>query len=85
MKATITSKGQITIPKAIRERLNLQPGDVLEFDEEAPVLTARKGIPDSAFEYARSLMEDDNPYNDMTVNEILDDLRGPVELPPQES
>ncbi len=85
MKATITSKGQITIPKAIRERLNLQPGDVLEFDEEAPVLTARKGIPPEAFEYVRSLMEDDNPYNKMTVEEVLDDLRGPVELPPGES
>jgi AbrB family looped-hinge helix DNA binding protein len=82
MKATITSKGQITIPKAIRERLNLHPGDVLDFDEEAPILTARKGIPPEAFEYARSLMEKDHPYNEMSVMEILDDLRGPVELPP---
>ncbi len=85
MKATITSKGQITIPKAIRERLNLHPGDVLEFDEEAPILKARKGIPDSAFEKARAMMEEDHPYNDMTVEEVMDDLRGPVELPPGES
>ena len=84
MKATITSKGQITIPKAIRERLNLHPGDVLEFDEDAPVLTARKGIPPEAFEKARRLMEKDHPYNDMTVEEIMDDLRGPVELPPED-
>lgn len=29
--ATITSKGQTTIPKDIRERLNLKPGDRLDF------------------------------------------------------
>jgi antitoxin PrlF len=31
---TITSKGQVTIPKKIREELNLQPGDVLSFEIE---------------------------------------------------
>jgi antitoxin PrlF len=29
--ATITSKGQTTIPKDVRERLNLKPGDRLAF------------------------------------------------------
>lgn len=29
--ATITSKGQVTIPKEIREKLDLQEGDQLEF------------------------------------------------------
>lgn len=40
MKATITSKGQITIPAAVRERLGLKTGQVLEFDETAPYLKA---------------------------------------------
>ena len=30
-EATITSKGQITIPKEVREALNVQAGDVLDF------------------------------------------------------
>lgn len=30
-EATITSKGQITIPKEVREVLNVQAGDVLDF------------------------------------------------------
>ena len=29
--ATLTSKGQITVPKPIRERLNIQPGDRIHF------------------------------------------------------
>ena len=29
--STLTSKGQVTVPKAIRERLGLVEGDILEF------------------------------------------------------
>ncbi len=29
---TLTSKGQVTIPKKIRDELNLQPGDLLSFE-----------------------------------------------------
>lgn len=31
LQATITSNGQMTIPKAIRALLNLQPGDRIDF------------------------------------------------------
>ena len=42
--AKMTSKGQITIPKAVRERLNLEPGDHVSFDiqdDRTVVLRAR--------------------------------------------
>jgi AbrB family looped-hinge helix DNA binding protein len=32
MATTITSKGQVTIPKRVREALRLAPGDRVEFD-----------------------------------------------------
>lgn len=31
MATTLTSKGQVTVPKAIRERLELKAGDKVEF------------------------------------------------------
>jgi antitoxin PrlF len=34
-ESTISSKGQVTVPKAIRARLHLQPGDRLRFVVEA--------------------------------------------------
>lgn len=31
MATTVTSKGQVTIPKKVREHLGIKPGDRLEF------------------------------------------------------
>lgn len=33
-RALITSKGQITLPKEVRDRLSVKPGDTVEFIEE---------------------------------------------------
>ena len=34
MQATMTSKGQLTVPKAVRDRLGLKPGDKVEFRQD---------------------------------------------------
>lgn len=34
-RSRVSEKGQVTIPKAIRERLGIRPGELLEFDEGA--------------------------------------------------
>ena len=39
--ATLTSKGQTTIPKDVREHLRLQPGDRLEFVVQDNVVILR--------------------------------------------
>ena len=42
--STLTSRGQTTIPKSIREELRLQPGDRIEFIlEEDQVVLRRAG------------------------------------------
>ena len=42
MKAVVSEKGQVTIPKRLRDRLGIRPGQLLEFDEEGGNLVARK-------------------------------------------
>ena len=80
MKATLTSKGQITIPVDIRNRLHLKPGDTLEFDEIAPFLKATKTIPPQAWKEFGQGWKDPWPES-LTNEEVMDDLRGPVEIP----
>ena len=45
----MTAKGQITIPKALRERLGLRPGDEVEFVEVEGGLRVRKRVAPSPF------------------------------------
>jgi antitoxin PrlF len=42
MKARVAERGQVTIPKRLRERLGVKPGTVLEFSEEHGRLIAVK-------------------------------------------
>jgi AbrB family looped-hinge helix DNA binding protein len=41
----LTSKGQVTIPQAVRERLGLVPGAEVEFAEEGGVVVVRRAAP----------------------------------------
>ncbi|HLO34446.1 MAG TPA: AbrB/MazE/SpoVT family DNA-binding domain-containing protein [Candidatus Deferrimicrobium sp.] len=45
MKTTVSEKGQITIPKRLRDRLGLDPGTVLDFEEADGRLVGRKLVP----------------------------------------
>ena len=79
MKATVTSKGQVTIPLAIRERLGIQPGQVLEFDEAAPILKAAKVVNERAMR--KVLGSARKQLAEKTTLEWIEEVRGPVELP----
>jgi AbrB family looped-hinge helix DNA binding protein len=79
VKATLTSKGQITVPAAIRERLSLKSGQVLEFDEKAPFLKAYRVIDEK--EARKALGCAKKALAGKTVEQWMEWLRGPVELP----
>jgi len=73
MRSTISSKGQITVPVEIRERLGLVPGTGIEFElrEEGGLL--RKGTSDGhPVDKVWSTLRLERP-----VDEILDEMRGP--------
>lgn len=42
MKATVAERGQVTIPKKLREKLGIKPGTVLNFEYSEGQLHARK-------------------------------------------
>ena len=42
MKAIVSEKGQVTIPKRLRERLGLKPGTAIDFDDSDGKLVGRK-------------------------------------------
>ena len=73
-KAKLTSKGQITLPKAVRESLNLKPGDEVDFVEERGVIRMKKHLGESRFAQFRGILD---PLPDgMTVDEFIDEIRG---------
>lgn len=72
-RATVTSKGQLTLPKALRERLRLEAGSVVDFVEEGDlVLLQAPRRPRRSFAEAIGTLE---PPEGMTAEEYISDLR----------
>ena len=69
--STLTSKGQTTIPKDVRKRLNLHPGDRLEFviDDDGRVLVLPASI--DASELAGMLKSPARPVSVEDMNQAI--------------
>lgn len=71
--ATLSSKGQITVPKMLREKLGLRPGTRLEFHVEEGKLVAQKVLEKDPFQNwvgrAKSRFR-------KTSDEMVNELRG---------
>jgi antitoxin PrlF len=48
--AKVTSKGQVTIPKEIREKLGVHPGEDVGFEEKDNLLVISKVVTKSPFD-----------------------------------
>ena len=46
MKAVVAERGQVTIPKPLRDKLGIRPGTALEFSTKDGTLLARKAQTD---------------------------------------
>lgn len=64
MKTTVSEKGQITIPKAVRTKLGLRPGSILEIQADRGRLVGHKAA-------GRDVV--DELYGSMPLDEPVDD------------
>jgi len=73
MKATVAERGQVTIPKALRDKLGIKPGTVLEFHQRGGKLVAEKIVEDPIERFAGIL------GRGLDTDKIIEEMRGPVE------
>lgn len=71
MRAIVSEKGQVTIPKAIRERLGIRPGTELDFQAERGRLVARKLNAEDPVDAVYGILK-----TDRSTDEIIEELRG---------
>jgi AbrB family looped-hinge helix DNA binding protein len=72
----MTSKGQITIPKEVRDDFGLKPGDELEVGRADGVITVKKYFDEAKFNAAIEEYAGTVDLGGMTVDEYIDDIRG---------
>ena len=72
MKSVVSEKGQVTIPKRLRDRLGIRAGEVLDFEEEEGRLVARKASAVDPVDAVYGVL-----VLGVSTDEILDQLRGP--------
>ena len=72
--AKVTSKGQITIPKPVRDRLGLRSGDKVGFIEEGGVWRIQKEVAESPFEQYRGYL---GHLSGRHPDELVEEMRGP--------
>ena len=72
MTSTISSKGQITVPKDVRDRLGLRPGTVVEFELTGKGVLLRKGHKGMRpVDRVRGILE-----RAARTDDLIDDMRG---------
>ena len=74
MKTTVSEKGQVTIPKRLRDRLGLEPGTVIDFEEAAGRLVGRKLVPADHLDDLVGIIRVEGG-----TDAFIDEARGPVE------
>lgn len=69
----------MTIPKALRDRFGIRPGEDVEFSEDAGRLVLRKADVAERIHSVYGILD-----LDMSTDEFIDLVRGPAELPPED-
>ena len=75
-EATLTSKGQITIPREVRRALGLRTGDKVLFDGDGADIRVRPVRRRSAFSKYRGIGNPGIASGKKSVNKWLAEIRG---------
>lgn len=73
MKTVVSEKGQVTIPKTLRDRLGIRPGMQLDFEENSGRLVATKVVSPSGIDSVYGMLK-----LDRGTDELLKSLRDEV-------
>lgn len=73
LRTKVTSKGQVTIPKDVRERLGLRPGDEIEFVEDRRGFRVQKLMQVSPFKNYRGYLKH---LAGRDPDELVEQMRG---------
>ncbi|HLB24474.1 MAG TPA: AbrB/MazE/SpoVT family DNA-binding domain-containing protein [Dehalococcoidia bacterium] len=71
--ARITSKGQITVPKAVRDHFGLKTGDEIAFVEDSAGVRIRKKRKSDAFRKWHGFLKD---LKGSEIDQMIDEMRG---------
>jgi antitoxin PrlF len=71
LRAVVAERGQVTIPKLLREKLSLRPGTVLEFSEEKGRIVVVKSPHINPVDEVFGCLK-----GHVSVDELIDELRG---------
>lgn len=66
----LTSKGQITIPRKVREQLGVSTGDKIQFKEKNGVFTIKKSVKESPFDKWVGYLKNKGKNTDRIIEEI---------------
>jgi len=75
-KATITSKGQITVPREVRRMLGVRSGDKLLFESDGEGVRIRPIRTRSAFSKYRAIGNPEIPSGKKNIGKWLRGMRG---------
>jgi antitoxin PrlF len=75
-RATITSKGQITVPRAVRRMLGVRSGDKLLFESDSKGVRIRPIRSRSAFSKYRGIGNPEIPSGKKNIGKWLRGMRG---------
>lgn len=73
LAAKVTSKGQITIPKKVRDRLGVSEGEKIQFCEENGVFYIKKSAATSPFDKWMGYLK---KRKGIKPDEIIEEMRG---------